>query len=293
MINVRPGESDNRILPERANLEFHYPDKTIVIIPFYENPKITERGQGTYAEYNPINRGGSLYAYTGAKSRSFKIEATYTLPHLLRFPMGIRNFMRLTGNTHVDQKNLFFSNTKQNINPGPATQQPTSLAYQARKLFYQFRLDQATPEELSNTTALQSAGIPTNASFLNNLPTKESDKTIDSVLFFLAVFRSSILNNSRNPLEGPPIIRLNFGAVYDSIPCIVKNYDISYEEEGGYDVETLTPRIFKISLNLNELRTGDFGLFERNLIVKRDNLTGWESVLDTSIGCTIDPGKIL
>ena len=36
-------QPDTRLLPERAKLEFHYPDgDTVFYVPFYENPKITE-----------------------------------------------------------------------------------------------------------------------------------------------------------------------------------------------------------------------------------------------------------
>ena len=195
-VNIRPGEPDTRLLAERANLQFNYPDKKIVIVPFYENPKITERGAGQFAEYNPLARGGSLYAYTGAKSRQFKISAKYTLPHLLNFPMGIRNFLRITGDTTEDQKRLFFSNTNQSTINLPSSQQPTSLAYQARKLYFQYRLDQQTPEELASNTALQTIpGVPSQQAFLNDLAPSEKDKAIDSILFFLAVFRSSIFYN--------------------------------------------------------------------------------------------------
>jgi hypothetical protein len=290
-VTTRPGMADNRLLPERANLEFHYPDKTIVIIPFYENPKISERGQASYAEYNPVNRGGSMYAYTGAKSRSFKIEATYTLPHITNFPMGISKFLRMAGTNPSAQKALFFSNTNQAQTAGPSTHQ-TSLAFEARKIYWQHRLDQQSPEELASSVALQTMGIPSTATFVNQLAPTEMDKTIDSLLFFLAVFRTSILNNARNPIQGPPIVRINFGATYDSIPCIVKNYNIAWEEAGGYDIETLMPRIFKISIDLNEVRMGDFSTFERNTAIKRDNLAGWEAVLGTVPGNTIAPGGI-
>ena len=74
---------DNRYLEERSRLEFHYPTGDIIVfIPIYENPEITESKTANLVEYNPLGRSGSLFAYTGAKSRKIKLELKYTLPHL-------------------------------------------------------------------------------------------------------------------------------------------------------------------------------------------------------------------
>ena len=109
-----------RLLPERARIEFHYPDdnNTIVFIPFYENPEIKESQVANYADYNPIGRAGSLYAYTGSQSRKFKVKATYTLPHLAQHPMGIARFLRYSfGNSKKEQQLLFTNIGKGSVDP--------------------------------------------------------------------------------------------------------------------------------------------------------------------------------
>ena len=59
----------------------------------------------------------------------------------------------------------------------------------------------------------------------------------------------------------------------------------------GYHLETLTPRQITIDLDLAECRVGDFGKYEPATVVQRDNLAGWESVINNPL--TIDPGQLV
>jgi hypothetical protein len=86
---------------------------------------------------------------------------------------------------------------------------------------------------------------------------------------------------------GPPLLRLTFGSMYQNVPCLCKNYNISWEEESGYDLETLTPRNLKIQLSLEEIRVGDFEQYIPGRFIKSDNLTGWESAIASPY--TTDP----
>ena len=118
-------------------------------------------------------------------------------------------------------------------------------------------------------------------------------KFIDLILYWINIVRASVTNNASNPTAGPPIIRLRHGVMYQDIPCICTDYRMSWEEKEGYDLQTLLPRRIKIGMNLEEVRTGDFGEFDQNDIIKRDNLAGWESVInDAGAVGTMDPGYI-
>lgn len=116
-------------------------------------------------------------------------------------------------------------------------------------------------------------------------------KMIDLIIYWTNIIRSSVVNNSENPMYGPPLLRLRHGIMYQDIPCICTDYSIEANEAAGYDVDTLLPRQLKVSLKLEELRTGDFGKFDpkSSNIVQRDNLAGWEAVV---LGPTtsMDPG---
>lgn len=116
-------------------------------------------------------------------------------------------------------------------------------------------------------------------------------KMIDLIVYWTNIIRSSVVNNSDNPMYGPPLLRLRHGIMYQDVPCICTDYSIQANEAAGYDIDTLLPRQLKISLKLEELRTGSFGKFNptSSNIVERDNLAGWESVI---LGPTtsMDPG---
>jgi len=273
-------QPDNRLL-ERGKLTFVYPDgDTVLNIPFFENPKITESATANYVEYNPLARAGSMYVYTGAKSRKIKLEILFTLLHLYNFPMGIDKYLRIFNNTGPDYwKAQFFqySNAQQ---AAPLLNATTSIAATLGKEYFNIRELVGNPVQNNNIdqTLNQFLGTMGNA------------EVIDTLAFFVAMFRSSILNNAKDPIEGPPLVRLNFGSLYQDIPCIVKNYNIGWEEEAGYDVYTLTPNRVKISVELNEVRIGNFGTYEAGVMTKRDNITGWESVLAGPN--TIDPGML-
>ena len=128
--------------------------------------------------------------------------------------------------------------------------------------------------------------------FTDTLPLTDRIKAIDTLVFFVNVFRTSVDSNAKNPLYGPPLVRLTHGSLYQSIPCIVKNYNISFDDEvWGYDLETLTPRMVNITVELQEVRVGNFGAFEPATATSRDNLAGWESVIASPQ--TTDPGQLI
>jgi len=289
-------QPDTRLLPERAKLEFHYPDgDTVLYVPFYENPKISEAMTANYVEYNPMARAGSLYVYTGAKSRKIKIKAYYTLPHLMEFNMGISKFRRIFVGASKKEKRLLFSQFT-NFQTAAASLGGTSIARELQREYYAYRLEQSSPEEIGMTAAQAQAikeqgPASESTSILKFLKSSSQNQTIDTMLFFIALFRSSVTNNAENPLEGPPLIRLNFGTLYQSVPCIAKSYNIAWEEDGKYDLETLTPRRIEVNIELHEVRVGDFGEYLPATIAKRDNLTGWESAISQPY--TLDPQKLM
>jgi hypothetical protein len=100
---------------------------------------------------------------------------------------------------------------------------------------------------------------------------------IDAVYVWVNLVRSTTLNNSTNTVQGPPIVRLNHGAMYNNIPCIVSDYSIEMNQQAGYEVETLTPKELVINMTLKETRTT--GGFEEGQIESGDHVAGWEAII--------------
>ena len=117
-------------------------------------------------------------------------------------------------------------------------------------------------------------------------------KAIDVIIYWVNIIRSSVINNASNPLYGPPIVRLSHGILYEDVPCICKDYSLSYNESAGFNIDTLLPRQIKVTMKLEENRTGDFGEFngESQNTRTRDNLAGWEAVV-TKPTRSGDPGS--
>lgn len=124
----------------------------------------------------------------------------------------------------------------------------------------------------------------------NNQNLQLKYRIIDLIIYWTNIIRSSVVNYSKNPIYGPPVIRLRHGILYQDIPCICTDYSIDYNEAAGYDINTLLPRQLKITMKLEEIRTGDFEEFDTIDIIKKDNLAGWEAVVlgDTH---SMDPGS--
>ena len=109
-------------------------------------------------------------------------------------------------------------------------------------------------------------------------------------MFWINLIRTSVTNNTQNPIYGPPIIRLFHGPLYMNVPCICTDYSIEVIENSGYDVQTLMPRQIKVNMTLEEFRVGDFGTFNSDSYnqIERDNLAGWEAVIQDG-NRTTDP----
>ena len=146
------------------------------------------------------------------------------------------------------------------------------------------------PSEADYTNNILEGSNPALSTFLGFDSAEDNvnalNSTINLVYLWVNLIRASILNRSDNTTFGPPIIRLTHGGMYNNVPCLLQDYSINIVEEAGYDVQTMTPKRLEISLNLIESRTGNFGRFQAGQIENGDNLTGWESVIETN---NIDP----
>tara|TARA_R100001443_G_scaffold95791_1_gene102314 strand:- start:196 stop:1542 length:1347 start_codon:yes stop_codon:yes gene_type:complete len=114
--------------------------------------------------------------------------------------------------------------------------------------------------------------IPTPQDNMNRLNT-----LLNAVYVWINLIRATTLNNSTNTTQGPPIVRLTHGPMYNNIPCVVSDYNIDFNQSAGYEVETLTPKELNISMTLKEFRTN--GSFVENQIQDGDNIAGWEAII--------------
>ncbi len=270
----------NRGLPERSKLQFFFPNPSegepnfVVTLPFFENPRITERKKARYQTYKTVSRSSNLYSYLGADSREFNLQFNMTLNHIADSgAISLERYLPILRGELVGtiERNKFFEPSN-----------PIDL---------NTIINETETNDLYNTqsevvTALNRGPLEQDLKLGGLL------KVVDLVIYWVNIIRSSVVNNAENPIYGPPIIRLNHGIMYEDVPCICKDYQLSMNEQAGYDLDTLLPRQITITMRLEEIRTGNFGVFDPQSYsaAERDNLGGWEAVINKPTR-SADPGS--
>ena len=109
------------------------------------------------------------------------------------------------------------------------------------------------------------------------VPSRKMHSVMDFLHYAVNHIRSSVINSGGERISGPPICLLKFGSLYNKVPCIVKQYKISVQENAGYETRTLFPNRIKIALTLEEMRGIHGNLHSDSSVIKGD-LPGWQSV---------------
>ena len=320
----------DRALPERTKLMFYFPmpregdSYYTVEMPFFENVSIKESKKARYQKYSLISRSSNLYSYMGADSRILNLTFNISLPHLLEEHPDINldkyvSYMQDKDNAESEKQKFLEPYKTQSIPDGIAfklgTNYTKSLATDSAKqvlnslestasgslsvedkehIGTRYGLEQLAISQIAQTRTSVKTDRPNTGFQQNAIEYNQSQqlkyRIIDLIIYWTNIIRSSVVNYSKNPIYGPPIIRLSHGVLYQNIPCICTDYSIDYNEAAGYDIDTLLPRQLKINMKLEEARDGDFGEFvPKGNAIQRDNLAGWEAVV---LGETnsMDPG---
>jgi len=229
-------------------------------LPMYENIEISESKNANLVTYDPVGRSSSLYSYAGASSRVLKLSFFLTFPHIAAVHEG-------------------------SLNRWLAGKVPDSEVADAKKSMLDAKALPAGKPKVEVAVGRADAM----AEF-----EKSSGKDVDGWLAYIKwwvnLIRSSVLNNQQNLMEGPPVIRLTHGPLYQNIPCICKSYNLSYDPNSGMDHESLLSRRIKVTMDLEEFRSGNFGEYEYKAAseLDSDNVAGWEAIVSES--ATTDPG---
>lgn len=304
----------SRLLPERSFLYFSYPqpgDRRDVgfYFPMFQNIAINESQKSRLSQLEILGRSGNLFTFQGANSRSFKLQFSFNLDHIYHYvnEVGIPK-IEFT-NSKVREQEKWETRTGNRVNTKinyytVATsklknEEATTNSFEKEFISSSFirgtgeKIEKMLSFELFNPTLPQEISKLTNF-FQTNSQNKSNigqvsnlkDDSVNLLILLINVIRTSTVGNSFNTSLGLPTIYLNHGTMYNNIPCVCMNYNISVEEQSTYEIFSLTPKTIKVSLELMENRTGDFGKFQPFNHVKGENLAGWECVIDQG---TMDP----
>jgi len=316
----------DRKLPERAKLMFYFPvptkgsDYYVVELPFFENVAIKESKKARFQKYSMVSRSSNLYSYLGADSKTLSLSFNMTMPHILDTHPGLtlEHYIDYQSKENLDAerdkfkkpykgdsnpkgmafelgthytKKLAQDSATQVLNSDWAKQGMTAQEHFEFTQSYAIAAENISPFVTNRSVVDEDPSIPPVSAKVidDNIQKQLKYRIVDLIIYWTNIVRSSVVNYSKNPIYGPPIIRLRHGILYQDIPCICTDYSINYNEAAGYDMDTLLPRQLKITMKLEEIRTGDFGEFDTSDIIKKDNLAGWEAVVlgDTH---SMDPG---
>ena len=255
------------------------------VITFYENCRIQESQNARLTTYSPIGRAGNSFAYTGSNSRQFKLRFPITLPNLYNHDNNIQTIKNTRVLTQSQKQAVFFTMESglgsqfASYAVGDFDSQGGGPAY---KYDVHYRL---TLDEISERF-LKVAEIRSPMYQLDSDGSDQRRKILDRLASMVASVRSCVVNDAQNPVHGVPIVRLNYGMLYDNVPCVCDSYSLNYDENAGFDMKTLMPRRLFIDMSLKETRT-----FAQSASRPEDKIKGWEVILsDEYGGTTMDPG---
>tara|TARA_R110000737_G_scaffold311562_1_gene320601 strand:+ start:584 stop:1462 length:879 start_codon:yes stop_codon:yes gene_type:complete len=285
---------DNRGLHKKSRLHFHYINgdtgaRTVVRLPFFENIKVTEEKSARWKKFNVISRSSDLYAYLGADSRKLELTFSMTLLHIQSLIEDIGRSSYIDYNVTPSDPIAEFKN--------PTPPKKTDTYSLLKDSVLNTNPIQPIPDPLVPVTPtsldeiFNEAKTSVATTLANGLSDaiKYNSKLTETIMFWVNIVRTCVSNNAKNPSEGPPILRLSHGVMYDDIPCIATSVSIESDILAGYDKDTLLPRKIDVVMSLEEFRMGNLGEYEEGVPIFRDNLAGWEAVLSTG---TTDPRSL-
>lgn len=288
-------------------------DFSIVKIPFFENPTISESKTSRLGKYKIIGRNSDLYSYLGSDSRSVNLSFMMTLPNLYEYSqLNLTQYKKTGFMSYERDPEAEKQRFKDIADLFPPTDNFSDDKFQSLVTTIQ-KYEQSLIRSLETTTGTETLTLLGEtirdlrenpvlnffslSSDRNNAQKIEQTKVKALYHFWINVIRTSTMGSVS---EGPPIIKLTFGPMYQRVPFITTKYDISIDEVAGYDKLTLLPHRVKVNLSLEEFRVGNFGTYlpisgradGSAAIDNSENVAGWEAVLEkgTTDPRTIPPG---
>lgn len=280
----------DRQLENRSKLVFHFknnsgPNDIVRTLHFAENIDVRETIQSNYSEYTPLGSNGSVFTYLGSKSRGLDITFNITLPnimaHTLIKPPTSSKKARISKNDYFVTANI----TKEQSSYMPAASIRSNIEKFAEDFINNIIGDP------NDTGKFEDLPFPLQNSVSRGITTGIGAETrlnaILKTMYWVNLIRSSVLTSAKNPSLGPPIVRLVHGILYQNVPCIVTQYNISHQPSAGYDEVTLLPKVLTVSMSLKEVRLRGLDFNPENETTS-DMMPGWDSFIEEGFA-TLDP----
>lgn len=251
------------------------PKNATTIVPFFENPRINEKRQALYASHNIFARNEPIRLWVGSDPITVSLKFSYTAPHAALYA---RQWLSLSNDDENDAVRKYLNDIL--------------IADLWEDRDYAERFSENTDDN-NGVESVYTAEV--SSKFLSprgNNPKLDSLTDIATRIKTLVgpsptsvdVFLHRVINDIRGCViggtgelfkySGPPVCKLKYGTLFDSVPMIVKDYKIDFDsEKGGVDPRTLFPNIITFELTLQSYyQTEDQPLPGWNSIIQKGGL---------------------
>ena len=276
----------NQAIESRGGLRFNFAPTNSNVntrvrwLPFYENPNIVESRKATYANTKIFLRNEPVRLYTGSDARKFKVDINYSLIHIAQM-MPTTNLFSL-----FNTKDKMFNGVEIQmvkdylldvmLRDTGSAKPGTREDWESNRSEFENR---STVEDGPFGSLPSDSDSAWNHLFMFVMRSQSRWAEISTILqYAINIIRSSVISTAQQPVKGPPIVELKWGALYDFTPCIITDYRIQPVENAGYDTKSLFPQRIKISLSLEEMRNIHGNLWGDPQI--SSNLPGWDTILN-------------
>tara|TARA_R110000744_G_scaffold125974_1_gene232230 strand:+ start:906 stop:1823 length:918 start_codon:yes stop_codon:yes gene_type:complete len=235
----------NQYMEEHGYIKFVFGDDDF-LLPFFENPSITESRNANYASTPVMNRNEPWRLWTGASPEKVDISFNMTLPHIMQFAIKTAFQTNIVGAGYEEQHS-----------------DKTWDAWIAATSDYdvpQFE------EWVESREYVVSGGTKEPPSQRTNGDDYELTLYVSHMIDLI---RASVIGSvEKDYVAGPPVVNLKFGTLYNDSPFMVTSYTFKFEGKEGYHNETLLPRRIKVRMSLESLHQAP-----------ESALPGWDSIL--------------
>lgn len=239
-------------LQTRGHLFINYggpwgpPDQDTAVIPFYENPEITEENSAQYSTRRIFGRNGPLRNFISSGPRMITLKIPVLLDHLRSFDYQ-KIIQRLSLHNEIAsyvkayEKEILGDLNEKAVRINEGTFE--NLHRKFEETVDKYARIKLTPQGIADKYQ-QLFGDNSGGNTLYDI--------LNAYFVILSLVRSTVLTSNDNPWQKPPVCILKYGAGWDNIQCIATNYSINYDEDEGYDPYTLLPRRIIYTLRLEE-----------------------------------------
>jgi hypothetical protein len=295
----------------RGKLVLRYPSREgqhFKVIPFFENPEISESQNPRYANYAVVARSSNLFGYLGADSRKINLSFKLTLPNIVAVG-GKFDYVFTTPATKLQKQAEIMDTAEYRqeladqlgdsamadsiIDKAVAESEFALKRSKGAAQEYEEKYFEILDDEEKNILRYLRWSSPMYHSDNNkdSITAGYQRVALNAIGSFVAAIRSTVINNAADTQYGPPMVRLHFGMLYNDVPCVCKGYNIKVNQKAGYDKTTLLPRVLDVTMKLEEARNlaDNTTKYRKNT---QDNLVGYEVILGTNRepGANMDPG---